>query len=626
MAQVNSELCKVIDTLASSAAVHVKKECVARLKLLCRSSDRLLREACDLLKEKLEEDDADVRLDTLAVIHELFTRSHLFRTLILEDFQRILELLVETNPDLPLPGTPVRMLLIIYFIAWILVDIPCTISVLQAAAKKLKTKSLETIEKWNEKFGASYKILSLAVEYLKTCKQKVQQTEEQPAWSRRLLSEISERTADVQLIVTQMENCFRLLVPSEAEEASKESVPATDSLPGTSLAERLRDHAVPLTFSMEIEVSRKVNVLKTADNEEVLDTLRRLHKELMETFFPMVKKWLKGLAKFDHPTEVLRNTIDLKHRIEIVHEKFGDLNVGSEESSDSELEEVPEKEGFEPVVPAARRAEYGLGPAEKKPKVKTPGKAAQPKEPHEVSDPTSREAQLRRLNKLLGSECSSNNGKLSGKIVPSTKDLEEAGPSTSNSAPVRNIDLDLIYWEQDKIEKEGGNVFSDLNCVWKGTSKDDNVQAQELPFRERRIEFSGKFEPVKWTCRAPLPSGKLCPRRDRLKCPLHGPIVARDDLGNPRDSRLVQPTPSVPEWQDPLLLRDLEAATGVQLRVGRPVRKQHTRGPATTARQRLEKKVFNKRAAKRVAESMDAVDSKKFQDKFGHQWNYALGT
>lgn len=603
MAQLNSELCKVIDTLTSSAAAHVKKECMSKLKLLCRSSDCLLREACDLLKERLEENDADVRLDTLAVIHELFTRSHLFRTLILEDFQKILELLVETNPDLPLPGTP-------------------------AQAKNLKTKSLETIEKWNEKFGPSYKILSLAVEYLKTCKQKVQKMEEQPAWSRRLLSEISERTPDVQLIVTQIENCFRLLVPSEAEEdASKESVSAIDPLPGTSLAERLRDHAVPLTFSMEIEVSRKVNVLKTADNEEVLDTLRRLHKELMETFFPVVKKWLKGLAKFDHPMEVMRNTIDLKHRIEIVHEKFGDLNVGSEESSDSELEEVPEKEGFEPVVPVARRAEYGLGPVEKKLKVKTPDKAAHPKEPHELSDPTSREAQLRRLNKLLSSECSSNNCNLSGKIVPSIKDLEEAGPSTSNNAPVRNIDLDLIYWEQEKIEKEGGSGFSDLNCVWKGTSKDDNVQAQDLPFRERCIEFSGKFEPVKWTCRAPLPSGKLCPRRDRLKCPLHGPIVARDDLGNPRDSSVVQPTQSVPEWQDPQLLRDLEAATGVQLHVGRPVRKQHTRrGPVSTARMRLEKKIFNKRAAKRVAESMDAVDSKKFQEKFGHQWNYALGT
>ena len=33
----------------------------------------------------------------------------------------------------------------------------------------------------------------------------------------------------------------------------------------------------------------------------------------------------------------------------------------------------------------------------------------------------------------------------------------------------------------------------------------------------RKITFEGKFQPVKWACRAPLPSGKLCPRRDRVK-------------------------------------------------------------------------------------------------------------
>ena len=33
----------------------------------------------------------------------------------------------------------------------------------------------------------------------------------------------------------------------------------------------------------------------------------------------------------------------------------------------------------------------------------------------------------------------------------------------------------------------------------------------------RKITFGGTFEPIKWSCRALLPSGKLCPRRDRVK-------------------------------------------------------------------------------------------------------------
>ena len=55
---------------------------------------------------------------------------------------------------------------------------------------------------------------------------------------------------------------------------------------------------------------------------------------------------------------------------------------------------------------------------------------------------------------------------------------------------------------------------------------------QEL-YSSRKIDFSGKFVPVKWTCRAPLSTGRLCPRMDRVKCPFHGPIIARNNDGSP---------------------------------------------------------------------------------------------
>ena len=38
------------------------------------------------------------------------------------------------------------------------------------------------------------------------------------------------------------------------------------------------------------------------------------------------------------------------------------------------------------------------------------------------------------------------------------------------------------------------------------------------------------------TCRAPLPTGDLCTRRDKYKCPFHGPIIPRDDAGFPSAS------------------------------------------------------------------------------------------
>ena len=40
----------------------------------------------------------------------------------------------------------------------------------KSAAKALKSKSLETIEKWHEKFSETYKKLALGYTYLQHCK------------------------------------------------------------------------------------------------------------------------------------------------------------------------------------------------------------------------------------------------------------------------------------------------------------------------------------------------------------------------------------------------------------------------------------------------------------------------
>ncbi len=41
-------------------------------------------------------------------------------------------------------------------------------------------------------------------------------------------------------------------------------------------------------------------------------------------------------------------------------------------------------------------------------------------------------------------------------------------------------------------------------------------------------------------------------------------------------------------------------------------------------RQRLERKILGKRALKRIAEEVDKKAAKKFDDKFGNNFNYAL--
>ena len=51
---------------------------------------------------------------------------------------------------------------------------------------------------------------------------------------------------------------------------------------------------------------------------------------------------------------------------------------------------------------------------------------------------------------------------------------------------------------------------------YKDEEQPDNEEASAA-LRTRAIAFTGKFEPVKHRCNAPLENGKFCPRQDRFK-------------------------------------------------------------------------------------------------------------
>jgi len=63
--------------------------------------------------------------------------------------------------------------------------------------------------------------------------------------------------------------------------------------------------------------------------------------------------------------------------------------------------------------------------------------------------------------------------------------------------------------------------YHDASRFWVKSKSDDEEEAggseEVASLRRRAITFAGKFEPVKWKCRAPLSSGKLCERMDRNK-------------------------------------------------------------------------------------------------------------
>ncbi|KAH9388784.1 hypothetical protein TYRP_008131 [Tyrophagus putrescentiae] len=137
-------------------------------------------------------------------------------------------------------------------------------------------------------------------------------------------------------------------------------------------------------------------------------------------------------------------------------------------------------------------------------------------------------------------------------------------------------------------------------------------------------------------CKAPLPSGKLCPRRDKVKCPFHGPIVPRDNEGLALDADLRQREieakfqQKADEWKDPKYLKQLSLETGYDLE-GKAQQNKRKKYPnlvdikklTNTPRKRLLRKISSKRVREKISSDLSALDDQVHQ-QFSQQWSYSL--
>jgi len=317
--------------------------------------------------------------------------------------------------------------------------------------------------------------------------------------------------------------------------------------------------------------------------------------------------------------------------------KDGENANNSEESDEDDFEEVADKVDYEVSAQDDRLLEMVFLRSEQdhpRPGSSKPRQEQKKQKPlfmseeNDPSDPTTFAASLKKMGHIEG---------------PKT-DVEEDGEvamqkkKVRDDVPVVPFDVDLMDWGED-VKPRKVLRQTDSHRFWGSAfaGADDEVVVPGSSNRERSIDFSGKFEEIKWSCRAPLPSGNLCPRRDKKKCPLHGPVIARDrETGKPSDPSNREKPKNTGDgnqdnWDDPELLRDIEGATGHDL--GSSKGKGKGRGKRTgltnieqekqnTTRKRLEKKIFNKSSMKRVAASLNIADSKRSKDKFADQFNY----
>ncbi|KAH0624421.1 hypothetical protein JD844_031839 [Phrynosoma platyrhinos] len=205
---MDQKLSQLVEDLTTSGEPQLNPGKMKELKKICKSSDEHICHVYHLLMTQLNQEHAEIRLSAFQIVDELFTRSHQFRTLIISNFQELLELTVETDYDQPLPPP-------------------------NEVAQKLKTLAIKSVQKWHEQYGEAYKKLSLGYNFLKqnkkvdfqnisarTLAERKRDEEKQKRLdsiykdkAKKAEKEMEDMSQEIQTVMMEMENCFQLLIP-----------------------------------------------------------------------------------------------------------------------------------------------------------------------------------------------------------------------------------------------------------------------------------------------------------------------------------------------------------------------------------------------------------------------------
>ncbi|CAH1403045.1 unnamed protein product [Nezara viridula] len=601
---------KLLESLIHSGKDHLNKEELNKVLQICGENTEYIKQSFKYIFKLLEKKHAEIRFSSAQVCHELFMKFVEFRKLVISDLHLFFKFTMGIRATEPLPP-PI------------------------STANKLKKHSMQYFLEWHQKFSSRYFKLKLALEYLDEIEhvdfrtfeivdpKERKKREEKEKTSKKLMKarieklsgEMKDLIPEIRCTLTSLESCFELLLPSPGNDEYDEEC--------SNYEEDMRlfgvvnpKHVVPV----EIKLSDKVPIKVDDENRDIIDAAKDAYILINNRFLPKVKAWIEIINKGEDERHDLKeatvlckqleNAITKYHRLDIINEK---KEVKEDEvSTDSELEEVEEP--------------------------KPPPKKKIPIEDSLFS--TSSEVKIKEKNKTSQVEKVPKS-----QPGPSGVQINDRKKKLLEVAPKLPFDIDLYHWEDEKLPTPTMIATNTEGARFWGGGSDDLV---ELPIpdgasalRTRVIEFTGEWNPVNHTCRAPLSSGKLCPRQDRVKCPFHGLIVERDDTGkilNEEDEEKVSKTKpkDVPDWQDPKLLAEIKAQTGIDLKMpekGKRKKKKKKYPGLTdlnekknTPMNRISKKIFNKKAMARVAATLDKIDKKKHRDKFGDQFNYVHGT
>lgn len=483
----------LIEKATNSTEPDLDPRILKSIKSVVRHSDLELRLAVENLMSLMKRDHSQVRYLALAIIHELFMRSKLFRRLIVENLEQLLSLSVGFRRNQPLPAPP-------------------------AIASKLRLKAIEFLERWNTTFGIHYRQLRLGYDYLKNTLRF--QFPNLQANAARAQQERRERELRTKEILLKKYELLKSNLPSIKEEVKSMVDEINECL---DILQSCKEPNLPLSpideeeeeyfeefRNLELRQIRD-NSLKEADkvqenseNKVVFDALRELYKLLVTKHIVAVQESISVLIRVELSDNRVRDSmlkefIDTRNHLKTIKKKCEEagcgLSVTTDEGGGGGEEDIWEE-----------------GTSER---FDIPKPNKQSEEDHDANK--SKDDAIKIIN---------------SKVVCDA-DLDPLKSKLMGEAPVMKWGSFLDNWgsvmaNQRGLEVEGHWGRVDYDAVIPANKVAElNMQATVYEEEEDDKEIQ--------QCGAPLKKekGGLCTRRDLKICPFHGRIVPRDNQGKP---------------------------------------------------------------------------------------------
>ncbi|KAI4800049.1 hypothetical protein KUCAC02_016586, partial [Chaenocephalus aceratus] len=181
-------LSELVEELTTSGQPQLQPERMKEVKRICRASNDCIEHVYNSVMSQLNQEHAEVRLSAFQIAMELFSRSHHFRTLLVDNFQEFLELTVETDSEQPLPPP-------------------------KEVARKLRAQAIQAVQSWQASYGTAYKKLALGFHFLKQVKKVDFQDAEARTRVEAASTDMEESHQEIEATLTEMESCMSLLIP-----------------------------------------------------------------------------------------------------------------------------------------------------------------------------------------------------------------------------------------------------------------------------------------------------------------------------------------------------------------------------------------------------------------------------